>query len=145
MIYKTCGETYTFLSLMGETKANRTQDPEAVCPALLPHFTPAAQVSHSYNQCLFTLGNSTMARTRLRCKTMMPDAGHCTASPAGPSLAAVSINRILTDDITQSWVAARAARMGLEWLESQLCTGTMKQTGAAHREGTEHTGTAACT
>lgn len=58
-------------------------------------------------------------------------------------LAAVSINRILTDDITQSWAAARAARMGLEWLESQLCT--MKQTGAAHREGTEHTDTAACT
>lgn len=71
---------------MGETKANGTQDSEAMCLALLPHLTPAAQMSHSYNQCLHTLGNSTMARTRLRCKTMMPNAGHWTTSPTGPLL-----------------------------------------------------------
>lgn len=53
-------------------------------------------------------------------------------------LAAASINRILTDDITQSWAAARAARRGLEQRESQLCTCTMEQAGAAHRDGTEH-------
>lgn len=34
-------------------------------------------------------------------------------------LDAVSINKILTHDTTQSWAAARAAGKGLEWLERE--------------------------
>jgi hypothetical protein len=79
MSYRTCGEAYTLISLMGDTKANGTQGSEAMHLALLLHLTPAAEVSHSYNQCLRTLGNSAMARTRAKCRAVH-------TSPTGPSL-----------------------------------------------------------